>query len=222
MIASPVVFGILLLSVYKVLDLLCTTIPCLHPVLQGRGQSRGKLPPANPNRKVVVRDQEAMILSTFYYANHLSALNNIWSHLQLQPISQSAFSHLDEVFIAFGNLDMKYTEMMQFAGDEVSCQVIITSIEKQWADASVLLNTLFKTTLFCSHSSFSLININCLMQSLFTHFFLDEAIPWLFNSLMEYIEGNGEFCQMASLINSVESTHKVGDCYRHRYHADIK
>ena len=124
---------------------------------------------------------------------------------------------------------MKYTEMMKSVGDEVPCQAIIASIEKRWANtdqepfiASVLLNPLLKTIPFHSHSSFSLMSINHLMQSLFTPFFPDEAAPWLFGSLSDYIEGRGEFHLMTDLIKSAESTHEVGDCHRHIYHADIK
>ena len=57
------------------------------------------------------------------------------------------------------------------------------------------------------------------MQSLFTRFFPDEAAPWLFSSPSEYIDGRGEFYLMADLIKSAESTHEVGDCHRHIYHA---
>ena len=39
-------------------DLPHTTIPRLHPVLQGRGQSEGKLAPATHNGKAVEREQE--------------------------------------------------------------------------------------------------------------------------------------------------------------------
>ena len=119
--------------------------------------------------------------------------------------------------MTFGSLCMTYTGMLAPGkGDAISCQAIVASIEKRWKNsdqapfiAAVVLNPLFKTSPFRPHSSFSLANIHQLLRSLFVRFFPDEELPWLFESISEYLEGKGVFSSMEGIIHDARKASQV-------------
>ena len=133
-------------------------------------------------------------------------------------VTQSAFCRLDEVLITFGSLCVTYSGMSWSGdGDKVACEAIIASIEKQWKNsdqepfiAAVLFNPLLKTSLFSPHSAFSVVNIHHLFQSLFHRFFPEENIPWLSDSISEYLEGKGAFSSMEVIIHEAKKSSQVG------------
>ena len=119
--------------------------------------------------------------------------------------------------MTFGILCMTYTGMIYSGdGDRKACEAIIASIEKRWMNfdqepfiAAVLLNPLLKTSPFSPHSTFSLVNIHHLLQSLFLRFFPEENPPWLFDSISEYIEGMGAFSSMEDIIHEAKKVPQV-------------
>lgn len=119
--------------------------------------------------------------------------------------------------MTFGNLCMTYTGMkLSPKGDRDSCEAIVGSIEKRWANAdqgpfiaSILLNPLHKITPFRPHPSFSLANIHSLIRSLFVRFFPEETSPWLFDSLSDYLEGRGTFLPMEDIIREAKKVPEV-------------